>query len=167
MFSWQMVDFPRSFTLVRLRLDFLDSRGREAAGTYFRLSLSFWAQRAQTTPLVFWSLLFRRDFAKGVAGTVSLPIFSVFFRFFSVSIFFLFGCFFRVPIFSVFFHFLPFSSVFFPFSSVSFSEKKKKREDTVRETLFAKPRFGHRHGEPIIASQGVCYSCWPSVSSKV
>ena len=38
---------------------------------------------------------------------------------------------------SDFFRFLPFSS-FFPFSSVSFSEKKQG--DTVRETPFAKPR---------------------------
>ena len=42
-----------------------------------------------------------RDFAKGIAGTVSLPIFSVFFRF--------------LPFFSVFFRFFPFSSVFFCF----------------------------------------------------
>ena len=49
--------------------------------------------------------------------------------------------------FSVFFRFLPFSSVFslfffrffFPFH---FQKKKKKRGDTVRETPFAKPRYG-------------------------
>ena len=87
-----------------------------------------------------------RDFAKGVAGGRrngvasdyfrSLPFSSFSFRFlpfFSVSIFVLFGCFFRAPIFSVssvFFRFFPFSSIF----------RKKKRGDTVRETPFAKPR---------------------------
>ena len=79
-----------------------------------------------------------RDFAQGVAGTVSLPIFSVFFffrflPFFSVSTF-LFACFFRVPIFSflfLFFRFLPFSSVFFSFLLFHFQKNG--------ETPFARP----------------------------
>ena len=90
-----------------------------------------------------------RGFAKGVAGTVSLPIFSVFIRFLPFLLFF------RVPIFSVFFRFffrfLPFFFRFFPFFSVFFRFFRffpfffrfifrKKRGDTVRETPFAKPR---------------------------
>ena len=79
------------------------------------------------------------DFTKGVAGTVSLPIFfrflpfsSVFFRSFSFSSFFSFPCFsFFAVFFFDFFLLFPFSSVFF-ISSVSFKK-------TVRETPFAKP----------------------------
>ena len=59
---------------------------------------------------------------KGVAGTVSLPIFSLF-SLFPFSFRFL----------SVFFRFFPFSS-FFP------CRFQKKRGDTVRQTPFAKPR---------------------------
>ena len=82
--------------------------------------------------------------AKGVAGTVSLPIFSVFFPF--SSVFFVFSLFsfrflFRFlpffPFLSLFFCFLPFFSVFFRFFPFHF---QKKRGDTVRETPFAKPR---------------------------
>ena len=70
----------------------------------------------------------RMKFAKGVAGTVSLPIFSVFFFRFSF-----FSDFFRF--FSLFFPcFLPFFSVFFRFIF------RKEWGDTVRETPFAKPR---------------------------
>ena len=62
-----------------------------------------------------------RGFAKGVAGTVSLPIFPFFFRFLPfTSVFFrFFPVFF--PFSSVFFRFLPFVSflsIFFPFLSV-------------------------------------------------
>ena len=69
--------------------------------------------------------------AKGVAGTVSLPIFfpfssPFFFSFPDCSVFAV--GFFQVPIFSVFF-----------FSS-AVSNYKKKRGDTVRETPSAKPR---------------------------
>ena len=63
-----------------------------------------------------------RGFAKGVAGTVSLPIFSVFFRFLPFSsIFSVFSLFsFRfLPFFSVFFRLFRFFP-FFPFFSVSF-----------------------------------------------
>ena len=117
-------------------------------GDFLRLSTAMCSRRwlrglhaggpvEEAAPLV-WEKNFLRglkswDFAKGVAGTVSLPISSVFFRFFPFSSFFypfpflfpLFGCFFRVLIFSFFFRFLP-------FSSVSFSEKKG-------ETPFARP----------------------------
>ena len=72
---------------------------------------------------------------------MSLPIFSVFFRFF--PFFFRFLPFFSVsfrffPFLSVFFRFLPFFSVFFRFFPFHF---QKKRGDTVRETPFAKPQF--------------------------
>ena len=75
-----------------------------------------------------------RGFAKGVAGTVSLPIFSVFFRFLPFSSVFSLFSFRFLPFFprflSVFFRFFPFSSFF----SVSLSEKKKNGE-----TPFARP----------------------------
>ena len=95
---------------------------------------------------------------------MSLPFFSVSFRFFRFFFFFRFCCFFWFRFFSVFFpflsvsfRFLPFSSVFFrflpfffffPFSSVFFVFFRflrfifrKKRGDTVRETPFAKRRL--------------------------
>ena len=58
--------------------------------------------------------IFNRGFAKGVAGTVSLPKFSAFFRF--LPFFFQFSLF-SFPFSSVFFRFLPFVPRFFPFSS--------------------------------------------------
>ena len=64
----------------------------------------------------FLRLRLIRYFAKGVAGTVSLPISSVF----SILLFFPFS-----SLFSVFFRFI--------------LRKKKKPEDTVRETLFRNP----------------------------
>ena len=88
-------------------------------------------------------------FEKGVAGTVSLPIFSVFFRFlpFSSVFFPFFPCFLSVfslfsfrflPFFSVSFRFFRVLAVFFRFFRFIF---RKKRGDTVRETPFAKPRY--------------------------
>ena len=66
---------------------------------------------------------FSQGFAKGVAGTVSLPIFSVFFLFPFSSVLFLFftflPCFLSVFfLFFLFLPFVPFLSVFFPFPSV-------------------------------------------------
>ena len=89
-----------------------------------------------------------RDFAKGVAGMVSLLIFSVFFRFFRFPpFFFRFPRFFPLSFFpflllflgSDFFRFFPLSSVFFSVF-FRFIFRKKKRGDTVRETPFAKRR---------------------------
>ena len=77
-----------------------------------------------------------RGFAKGVAGTVSLPFFFVFFPFSSVFfrfflVFFPFSSVFSL-FFSVFFRFLPFFSVFFRFFPFHFQKKNG-------ETPFARP----------------------------
>ena len=105
-----------------------------------------------------------QDFAKGVAGTVSLPIFFHFFRFlpfFSVSFrFFLFHFF---PFFAVFFFFFSgsdflrfffsvFFRIFFRFLPFHFLRKKEKRGDTVRETPFAKPRMSCDLGRDVQGS---------------
>ena len=74
-----------------------------------------------------------RDFARRVAGTVSLPSFSVFFRSFPVFFRFLPFRRFLFLLFFFGFRFFLFSSFFCFVSSVSFSEK---RGDTVRETPF-------------------------------
>ena len=76
-----------------------------------------------------------RGFAKGVAGTVSLPNF--------------------FPFSSVFFRLLPFSSVFFrfffpfsSFSSVSCSEKKKNGETPFARPLLRNPDITGAAGKP-------------------
>ena len=96
------------------------------------------------------SLSYLRDFAKGVAGTVSLPTFSVCSRF--LPVFFLFSPFFSsfspfffsfFPRFSWFFFlvFFPFSFrfFFFAFSSVSLPEE-------YGETPFARPLLSEKAG---------------------
>ena len=92
------------------------------------------------------SYLTRYFAKKGVARTVSLPIFSVFFRFLPFSPFS--SGFFPFPFLSFFCCFFSGSDFlpFFPFSSVFFSVFfrfifRRKRGDTVRETPFAKPRL--------------------------
>ena len=95
---------------------------------------------------------------KGSPERCRFRFLSIFFRFLFSSFFpfpfFLFLLFFQVPFFFVF-------SFLFPFSSVSLSEKKK-RGDTIRETLFAKPRRGENfHSRPgrrqksLVRSSGV------------
>ena len=105
-----------------------------------------------------------RGFAKGVAGSVSLPISSVFFRFLPFSSVFLR---FFFPFSSVFFRFLP----FFLFSSVFCFRFifRKKRGDTVRETPFAKPRAKKTHPRKIQqrASQGWAWKRIVSMISRI
>ena len=107
--------------------------------------------REAPTAGILYTPSFIRDFAKGVAGTASLTIFSVFFRVlpFFLSVFFRFHFF---PLSAVFFGFrflpffrlLPTSSDFFCFFAVFFRFiSRQRRGDTVRETPVAKPRFLH------------------------
>ena len=74
-----------------------------------------------------WIACKNRNFAKGVAGTVSLPISSVFFCFLPCFLFF----------FSVFFLFSVFFRFFF---SVSFSEKKKTGRHRSRDPFCETPK---------------------------
>ena len=104
------------------------------------------AENARDCPMSAQGPTQFRDFAKGVAGTVSLPIFSVFFRFLPfLSVFFLFFRFHFCP-FWMFFSgsdFFPFSSVFFHFflfSSVSLSEKTGRHRS--RDPFCETPTIG-------------------------
>ena len=93
-----------------------------------------------------------RDFAKGVAGTVSLPSFSVFFRFFRFH-FFPFGSFFAVSFFSPVF-FVPFYSIVFPFFLRFIFRKKKKKNG---EIPFARP---------LLRNPKICNDCgWDGICS--
>ena len=82
-----------------------------------------------------------RGFAKGVAGTVSLPIFP----FFSV--------FFRFPFSSVFFCFFPVSFRFLPFFSVSFQKNTGRHRS--RDPFWRNPDVA----TPWSATGGGCSVC--------
>ena len=99
---------------------------------------------ALVLPCELASTWHNRDFAKGVARTVSLPISSVFFHFFPFSsVFFRFLPFSSWMFFSGsdFFRFLPFSSVsFFRFLSVALSEKAGRHRS--RDPFCETPKRG-------------------------
>ena len=99
--------------------------------TQFKGGLNCFLKRAlrQSRPSIILGKT--RDFAKGVAGTVSLPIFAVLFLFFLFFFRFHFCPFFWLFFFSSdFFRFLPFLFRVLP------SRFQKKGGDTVRETPF-------------------------------